>query len=79
MASPAAPVSLTATTISTNQINLVWNAVTNAATYNVKRSMTNGGTYTVIATNVTATNYNDTGLAVATTYYDVVSESERRR
>jgi poly(hydroxyalkanoate) depolymerase family esterase len=73
MAVPAAPAGLTATTVSTNQINLIWNAVTNAASYNVKRSTTNGGTYTVIATNVTATNYNDTGLAAATTYYYVVS------
>jgi hypothetical protein len=71
--SPPVPTGLVATAISTNQINLVWNAVTNAASYNVKRSTTNGGSYTVIATNVTATNYNDTGLAAATTYYYVVS------
>ena len=71
--SPLVPTNLVATAISTNQINLIWNAVTNAASYNVKRSTTNGGSYTVIATNVTATNYNDTGLAAATTYYYVVS------
>ena len=71
--SPPVPTGLVATAISTNQINLVWNAVTNAASYNVKRSTTNRGSYTVIATNVTATNYNDTGLAAATTYYYVVS------
>jgi arabinan endo-1,5-alpha-L-arabinosidase len=71
--SPPVPTGLVATAISTNQINLVWNAVTNAASYNVKRSTTNGGSYTVIATGVTATNYNATGLAGTTTYYYVVS------
>jgi hypothetical protein len=71
--SPPAPTGLVATAISTNQINLIWNAVTNVASYNVQRSTTNGGPYTVIATGVTATNYNDTGLAGATTYYYVVS------
>ena len=69
----AAPAGLTATAISTNQINLTWNAVTNAASYNVKRSLTNGGPYAVIASGVTATNYPDTGLLNGTTYYYVVS------
>ena len=43
--------------VSSNQINLSWNAVTNATSYNVKRSTTNGGPYAVIATGVTTTNY----------------------
>ncbi len=70
---PPAPGGLAATTVSSSQIALTWNAVTNAASYNVKRSTTNGGPYTVIATGVTATNYNDTGLADGTTYFYVVS------
>ena len=70
---PAVPTGLVATGSATNQINLVWNALTNGATYNVKRSLTNGGPYTVIASGVTATNYADTGLAGGTMYYYVVS------
>ena len=59
--------------VSTSQINLVWNTLTNAASYNVKRSLTNGGPYNVIASGVTATNYPDSGLAGGTMYYYVVS------
>jgi fibronectin type 3 domain-containing protein len=70
---PPAPGGLAATAVSSGQINLTWNVVTNAASYNVKRSTTNGGPYAVIATGVTTTNYNDTGLAAATTYFYVVS------
>ena len=70
---PPAPTGLAATAVSSSQINLTWNTVTNAASYNVKRSTTNGGPYVIIATGVTATNYNDTGLAGGTTYYYVVS------
>ena len=70
---PSAPTGLAAAAVSSSQINLAWNTVTNAASYNVKRSTTNGGPYVIIATGVTATNYNDTGLAAGTTYYYVVS------
>ena len=70
---PPVPTGFAAATVSTSQINLTWNMVTNAVRYNVKRSTTDGGPYTVIATGVTATNYNDTGLADGTTYFYVVS------
>jgi fibronectin type 3 domain-containing protein len=70
---PAAPTELTATAVSSSQINLVWNVYSNAATYNLKRSLTNGGPYTTIATGVTTTNYPDSGLAGGTIYYYVVS------
>jgi poly(hydroxyalkanoate) depolymerase family esterase len=72
MPPPAAPASLTATVVSTNQINLMWTASSGATSYNVKRSATNGGPYTV-ASGVTATNYPDGGLAGGTMYYYVVS------
>jgi fibronectin type 3 domain-containing protein len=75
---PAAPGGLAATAVSSSQINLAWNTVTNAASYNVKRSTTNGGPYAVVATGVTATNYNDTGLTDAITYYYVVSAVNTR-
>ncbi len=69
---PAAPAGLAAVA-GNAQVALNWNAVTNATSYNVKRSTTNNGPYTVVASGVTATNYSDTGLAAATTYYYVVS------
>jgi Glycosyl hydrolase family 98/Glycosyl hydrolase family 98 C-terminal domain/Carbohydrate binding module (family 6) len=67
------PTGLTAAAVALNQINLSWIASSNATSYNVKRSLTTGGDYTVVAGGVTATNYNDTGLAGGTTYYYVVS------
>ena len=69
--SPAIPANLTAQ--GTNlMINLKWFASANAASYNVKRSTTNGGTYSIIA-NWPATNYSDTAVNPGTTYYYVVS------
>jgi len=62
-----APMSLTATVISTNQINLAWSPVTNATGYLLQRG---GVTLAALA----GTNYTDTGLSVGTTYvYTVVS------
>ena len=75
MAPPAVPSGLMAMTLSSNQINLAWSASSNAISYNVKRSTTSGGPYKVIATNVTATAFSDTGLAASTTYYYVISAS----
>ena len=70
---PPVPTGLTPTVISSNQINLSWNASTGATSYNVKRATVSGGPYTTIATGVTGTSYNNTGLTPATTYYYVVS------
>jgi poly(hydroxyalkanoate) depolymerase family esterase len=67
------PSGLTAAAISASQINLTWNALTNATSYNVKRSTTNGGPYSIIAGVVAATNYSDTGLAGGTVFYYTVS------
>ena len=67
------PGGLAAAAVSSSQINLVWNTFTNAASYKVKRSLTNGGPYAVVATGVTATNYPDSGLNAGTVYYYVVS------
>ena len=69
---PAAPAGLTARAVSSSQINLTWDAVTNAASYIVERSLTNGGPYAAITNGVTATNYNATGLAAGATFYYVV-------
>src|SRR5258708_2423819 len=69
---PAAPTGLTATAVSSSQINLSWTASSGAASYNVLRSTTNGGPYSSVATGVASTSYSDSGLAASTTYYYVV-------
>jgi len=56
-----------------SQVTLSWNTVTEATGYNVKRSTTAGGPYTIIATNVTGTSYVDTIVTNGTTYYYVVT------
>jgi fibronectin type 3 domain-containing protein/peptidoglycan/xylan/chitin deacetylase (PgdA/CDA1 family) len=70
---PAAPTGLTATAVSSSQINLSWNANTESdlASYSVYRSTTSGftpgaGTF---VTSTTSSSYSDTGLSASTTYY----------
>lgn len=71
-AKPKAPTGLTATVVSSNQINLAWTASMGATSYRVKRSLVGGGPYTTIVTNTTVS-WNNTGLSSSTTYYYVVS------
>jgi fibronectin type 3 domain-containing protein len=70
---PPTPTGLTATPASVSQINLSWTASSGAISYTVKRAATNGGPYTTVAVSVNTTNFSDTGLLSATTYYYVVS------
>ena len=70
---PAAPTGLTATAVSSSQINLDWNNNTEGDLdhYNVYRSTTSGftpGPGTFVA-ETTVSNYSDTGLSASTTYY----------
>jgi fibronectin type 3 domain-containing protein len=51
---------------------LSWTARSGAARYNVKRSLTPGGPYALLAS-TTGTNYTDTAVTNGTTYYYVVS------
>jgi alpha-L-fucosidase len=69
---PATPNGL-ATTIGDGSVGLSWNAVTNALTYNVYRSLASGSQGSVVATNIAALNFNDSGLSNGTTYYYTVS------
>jgi chitin-binding protein len=62
-----------ASTAGNAQCSLTWTAVSGATGYNVKRSNTSGGPYANVATNVTATNYINTGLTNGTTYFYVVT------
>lgn len=66
------PINLVATA-GDSQVTLSWDAVTGAIGYNVKRSITAGGPYTTIASNVPGTSYVDTDVVNGTTYYYVVT------
>jgi fibronectin type 3 domain-containing protein len=68
---PPAPTNVTATA-GNGQVGLSWSASSGATSYNVKRSTTNGGPYTTMAS-PTTTGYTNTGLTNGTTYYYVVS------
>ena len=72
-ATPAAPANVNAAAASANVINLSWTAVNSATNYVVQRSLVSGGTYSVIAFGITATNYTDVGLSGNTTYYYVIA------
>lgn len=72
VASPVAPRGLTANG-GNAQAALSWTASVGATSYNIKRAIVNGGTYTTIATNVGAIGYIDAGLVNGTTYYYVIS------
>lgn len=70
---PATPTGLCATP-GNARVNLSWTVAGGAIGYNVKRSMTNGGPYTTIASvGASANNYTDTGLTNGTNYFYVVA------
>jgi hypothetical protein len=54
---------------------LTWNAATNAVSYNLKRSLTNGGPYLVVGSGLSSPAFTDTGLTNGTIYYYVVSST----
>src|ERR1035437_7993434 len=68
---PSVPTGLVAAS-GMEHATLNWLASSNATSYNVKRSTTNGGPYTIVA-NVTTMNCTDGGLIASTIYYYVVS------
>ena len=55
------------------QSGLVWQAVSGATSYTIKRSTVSGGPYTVLASGLTATSYFDNTVVNGTTYYYVIS------
>jgi hypothetical protein len=74
---PTTPGGLSATAVSSSQINLSWTASTSSCsvTYNVFRSTTSGFTPSPsnqIASGVTGTSFSDTGLSPSTTYFYLV-------
>ena len=69
---PAAPVGLTATP-GDRTVALGWAASTGATGYHVKRSLTSGGPYAIVASNLTTLAYTDSNLTNGTTYHYVVT------
>ena len=68
----SSPTNLTATA-GDSQVTLSWTAVNGAIGYNVKRSTTAGGPYTIVGANVSTTGFVDTAVTNGTTYYYVVT------
>lgn len=64
----ANPANFNATTIDYQEIDITWDAVTSATTYILERSLTGTGSWSQIYSGG-GTSFNDTGLAVSTTYY----------
>jgi hypothetical protein len=54
-------------------INLKWNSVSGATSYNLKRGTTNGGTYPATFSGLAATNYSDANVTNAVNYFYVVT------
>ncbi|HEX9046233.1 MAG TPA: LamG-like jellyroll fold domain-containing protein, partial [Verrucomicrobiae bacterium] len=54
-----------------SQVALSWDAATNASSYNIFRSLTSGGPYTLL-TNLPATSFTDTAVTNGVMYYYVV-------
>jgi beta-glucanase (GH16 family) len=69
---PSAPPMVTANA-GDSMVALNWNPSTGGATYNVWRSLTSTGPYSLVTKLLTTTNYLDTGLTNGTTYFYVVS------
>ena len=67
----AAPTNLTATSVSTSQINLSWtDNSSNETNYLIQRSTSSTGSFNTIATiAANSTSYSDGGLSASTTYY----------
>ncbi len=67
---PAAPSGLAATTVSSSEIDLTWNASIGASVYSIERSLDGSTNWFPIAhPSGTSTSFADTGLSEGTTYY----------
>jgi len=66
---PLAPVPLTATPMSGERIDLSWTDITNENGYRVERSIDDNAYALIASPTADSSNYSDTGLTPATTYY----------
>ena len=71
---PAVPTGLAATA-GNAQVSLTWTAVSGATSYIVSQASTNGGSSTLLATNLTSPAFIATGLTNGQSYYYVVAAS----
>jgi hypothetical protein len=55
------------------QVTVSWDVTPGATGYNVRRSTSSGGSYTIISTNTGVLGFVDTNVSVLTTYYYVVT------
>ena len=67
-----APV-LKVSSVEKDKVGLTWSAASEATNYLLKRSTSQGGPYTTIATGIADTSYTDTDVTIGSTYYYVVS------
>ncbi|MEH6954543.1 fibronectin type III domain-containing protein, partial [Neobacillus drentensis] len=65
---PSTPVNLKVVKATTSSIKITWNGVTGATGYEIYRSMSSKGTYTLVKT-VATPSYINTGLVKGKTYY----------
>lgn len=70
---PNAPLDLTASLTAESTVSLKWSEVTEATSYTVKRSSTQGQGYSVIASGVNTSTFVDKDVVAGSTYYYVVS------
>ena len=71
---PGTPSGLEAVPIAADQVDLSWSTSAGAQFYTVKRTVTSGGPYGIIASNVESNSFSDTnGLHAGTRYYYVIS------
>ena len=57
-----------------SRVDLSWNALTDAASYIIKRSTIAGGPYTTIASGTIGNTYTDTDVINGTSYYYIITE-----
>ncbi|MFD0587192.1 S8 family serine peptidase [Paenibacillus sp. GCM10027627] len=69
---PPVPSQLAATAGNTS-VQLSWSASSGASSYTVKRGTASSGPFTAIASGLTSTSFNDTGVTNGSTYYYVVA------
>ncbi|HLP78368.1 MAG TPA: glycoside hydrolase family 27 protein [Candidatus Paceibacterota bacterium] len=64
---------ITSAIAGSNRVMLVWENITNASSYSIKRATSEAGTYSIIATGITCTNFTDVTAQNGTNYFYVVS------
>ncbi|MBZ3936285.1 fibronectin type III domain-containing protein [Methanimicrococcus blatticola] len=66
---PPKPMNVDAETLSSTRIHVAWDAVIDADRYNLYRSLTENGPYSLVNSNIGNTEYTDEGLTPNTEYY----------